>query len=369
MLSGRGYYDAVMLHGFQIGPMLAAGRDPADRRSREERETVQSGAGHRRLHPAALQDGGLLQGQAVRLHQLELQPGLLGPRRSSERPRASRPPSRRSTATISRPPRRSSRCATSRSSSPARRAARSPASRSRATSTGSCSRASRAARRSCRCGGTSSRTMAATSSTPTASRPSTVRRTSRRSRCGRRCGNSRRPASPSTSLIDVPTVMGNGIAAQTIAWSDFVLGVDKPGKSPYAGKFVYGPIPAKAGREASRTAEAEPSVTVISAASKNAGGDLPVHPVARREEAAGEADRRRRGRRADPQQLVGDAGSHDRPAEGAVHRHEERRLDVSTGKPKMPKFFEIYDELTGSRAGDRPRQDIAGGRAPSRAGR
>ena len=25
MLSGRGYYDAVMLHGFQSGPMLAAG--------------------------------------------------------------------------------------------------------------------------------------------------------------------------------------------------------------------------------------------------------------------------------------------------------------------------------------------------------
>src|ERR1700761_7940275 len=41
------------------------------------------------------------------------------------------------------------------------------------------------------------------------------------------------------SLVDVPTVMGNGIAAQSIAWSDFVLGVDKPGKSPLAGKFAY----------------------------------------------------------------------------------------------------------------------------------
>ena len=50
-----------------------------------------------------------------------------------------------------------------------------------------------------------------------------------------------------SSLIDVPTMMGNGIAAQTIAWSDFVLGIDRPGKSPFAGKFVYGPIPTKAG--------------------------------------------------------------------------------------------------------------------------
>ena len=71
------------------------------------------------------------------------------------------------------------------------------------------------------------------------------------------------------SLVDVPTVMGNGIAAQTIAWSDFVLGVDKPGVSPFAGKFVYAPVPVKAGSTA-RSAEAEPSVTVISAASKNA---------------------------------------------------------------------------------------------------
>ena len=72
MLSGRGYYDAVMMHGFQLGPMLSAGvirpiddlvKNPklADPESR-----------HRRLHPEAVQDRRLRQGQAVRLHQLEL---------------------------------------------------------------------------------------------------------------------------------------------------------------------------------------------------------------------------------------------------------------------------------------------------------
>ena len=39
--------------------------------------------------------------------------------------------------------------------------------------------------------------------------------------------------------------------------------------SPFAGKFVYAPVPVKAGSTV-RSAEAEPSVTVISAASKNA---------------------------------------------------------------------------------------------------
>jgi len=76
------------------------------------------------------------------------------------------------------------------------------------------------------------------------------------------------PGTAEASLVDVPTIMGNGIAAQTIAWSDFVLGIDRPGKSPYAGKFVYGPIPTKAGREASPAVESEISVTVISSASK-----------------------------------------------------------------------------------------------------
>ena len=69
----------------------------------------------------------------------------------------------------------------------------------------------------------------------------------------------RPPGIAEYSLVDVPTVMGNGIAAQSIAWSDFVLGIDKPGVSPFAGKFVYGPIPIKAGSK-ERYAEAKPKM-------------------------------------------------------------------------------------------------------------
>ena len=80
------------------------------------------------------------------------------------------------------------------------------------------------------------------------------------------------PGMAEYSLVDVPTVMGNGIAAQTIAWSDFVLGVDQPGASRYAGKFVYAPVPPKAGLEGQRSVEAEPSMTVISASQQEPGG-------------------------------------------------------------------------------------------------
>jgi multiple sugar transport system substrate-binding protein len=72
------------------------------------------------------------------------------------------------------------------------------------------------------------------------------------------------PGQAEYSLIDVPTVMGNGIAAQTIAWSDFVLGIDTPKASRLHGKFVYAGIPPKAGQTAQRQAETEPSLLTIS---------------------------------------------------------------------------------------------------------
>lgn len=78
------------------------------------------------------------------------------------------------------------------------------------------------------------------------------------------------PGQAEYSLIDVPTVMGNGIAAQTLAWSDFVLGIDQPGKSKYAGKFVYAGSPASARSTGARSAETEPSMIVISKHSKKA---------------------------------------------------------------------------------------------------
>jgi multiple sugar transport system substrate-binding protein len=148
------------------------------------------------------------------------------------------------------------------------------------------------------------------------------------------------------SLIDVPTVMGNGIAAQAIAWSDFVLGVDKPGKSPYAGKFVYAAIPPKAGKEASRAVDSEPSVTIISAASKKAEPTfLFMQWLAERKQQ-------------ETLIVAGEGGIPIRNSSWALPVLTESplkglfaamkaSLEVATGKPKLPKFFEIYDDLTG----------------------
>lgn len=72
------------------------------------------------------------------------------------------------------------------------------------------------------------------------------------------------PGQAEINLIDLPTVMGNGIAAQTLAYSDFVFGIDVPGKSPHEGNFVYSGIPRGPGSPpGSAFALTEPSMIVI----------------------------------------------------------------------------------------------------------
>ncbi|RVU34277.1 extracellular solute-binding protein [Hwanghaeella grinnelliae] len=154
------------------------------------------------------------------------------------------------------------------------------------------------------------------------------------------------PGMAEYSLIDVPTVMGNGIAAQAIAWSDFVLGIDKDGVSPYSGKFVYGPIPHKEGMVEARSVEAEPSVTVISTHTENPEATfLFLQWLAER-------------RQQEALLKAGQGGVPIRESSWALpvmqngklaglFKAMESSLEVATGKPKMPDFYELYDVLTG----------------------
>ena len=71
------------------------------------------------------------------------------------------------------------------------------------------------------------------------------------------------------SLIDVPVVMGEGRAASGLVYSDFLFSVDKEGKSKYAGKFAYAPVPPNEGREDDYMVATEPSMIIISKASEN----------------------------------------------------------------------------------------------------
>ena len=77
------------------------------------------------------------------------------------------------------------------------------------------------------------------------------------------------PGTAEASFIDVATLMGQGVTAQAIAWSDFALGIDRPANSPHSGNFVYGPLPRNENYDGPRSVETEPSLLVISKASEN----------------------------------------------------------------------------------------------------
>ncbi|WP_261403401.1 extracellular solute-binding protein [Chenggangzhangella methanolivorans] len=155
------------------------------------------------------------------------------------------------------------------------------------------------------------------------------------------------PGTAEYSLLDVPTVMGNGIAAQAVAFSDFVLGVDKPGASPLAGKFVYAGIPVKEGADPKfASAEAEPSMIAIAAGSKNPKPTfLFMQWLTDKKQQATllEAGKGgvpiRESSWAAP--VLKDA------ANPSLFTAMKATLDVAAAKPRLPKYLEMSDALSG----------------------
>jgi multiple sugar transport system substrate-binding protein len=76
------------------------------------------------------------------------------------------------------------------------------------------------------------------------------------------------PGAIEFSLIDIPVVMGEGRAASGLVWSDFVFSIDTQGGSPYAGNFAYAPPPA-VGDGANRATLVALGCEVINKASEN----------------------------------------------------------------------------------------------------
>jgi multiple sugar transport system substrate-binding protein len=151
------------------------------------------------------------------------------------------------------------------------------------------------------------------------------------------------PGQAEYSLIDVPTVMGNGIAAQSLAFSDFVLGIDKPGASPLAGKFTYAPIPTNPDFKGKHSASGEPSTVVMNKASKNKKATyLFIQWMVEK----------------DTQTKLMEAGKGGVPVrtstfampifsgpQAAFYSAMKASVGDMTAKAKAPKIFEIYDAL------------------------
>lgn len=153
------------------------------------------------------------------------------------------------------------------------------------------------------------------------------------------------PGTAEYSLIDVPTIMGNGIAAQALAYSDFVMGVDKEGASPLHGKFIYDVVPSAKDSKA-RSVESEPSVTVINRASKNAEATFLFLQWLTEKKQQGQLIEEGQGG-VPIRQSSWESAAIKNSANPSLYAAMRQTLDLSVAKPKMPKIYEILDALSG----------------------
>ncbi|RMX04813.1 extracellular solute-binding protein [Corticibacter populi] len=152
------------------------------------------------------------------------------------------------------------------------------------------------------------------------------------------------PGQAEYSLVDVPTVMGNGIAAQSIAWSDFVLGIDKPGASALAGQFVYGGIPRNPAYQGARHAGGEPSLIAISKASKKKEATFLFLQWLVDKETQAELIAKGAGGVPIRSSVFG-LPALQNPETASLYGAMKDTLEVLPAKPKLPKFFEIDTAL------------------------
>lgn len=149
------------------------------------------------------------------------------------------------------------------------------------------------------------------------------------------------PGQAEMTLIDIPVVMGEGRAASGFVFSDFVFSVDQQGESPFAGDFLYAGIPPVEEGSETRSAATEPSTIVI-----NAAGDNPeatylflqwmVSPETQRkflESGVGIPIRPREFR------LVEDG------PRANLYEAVRSSLEVAQSFPTVPEMFEIFDQI------------------------
>jgi multiple sugar transport system substrate-binding protein len=155
------------------------------------------------------------------------------------------------------------------------------------------------------------------------------------------------PGQAEYSLIDVPTVMGNGIAAQTLAWSDFVLGIDQPGKSKHAGKFVYAGSPANAKSPNARSAETEPSMIVVSKQSKKAEATYLFLQWLVDKKTQKRFFETSKGAGVPIRESTWSAVELKQSRFASLYDAMRETLKYGRAKPKAPKIFEVMDVMSG----------------------
>jgi multiple sugar transport system substrate-binding protein len=152
------------------------------------------------------------------------------------------------------------------------------------------------------------------------------------------------PGMAEASLIDVPTLMGQGVTAQALAWSDFGLGIDREGASPYAGKFVYAPSPANADYDGPRSAEIEPSIMIVAQSSDAPEATyLFIQWMADRDTQLGLAEQLGAG--VPNRYSLFEAPFYQDARLSPLYAAMRGSLEYGEGKPRVPQIYQMNDAL------------------------
>jgi multiple sugar transport system substrate-binding protein len=136
------------------------------------------------------------------------------------------------------------------------------------------------------------------------------------------------------------------VTAQALAWSDFGLGIDRDGASPYAGKFAYAPSPANADYDGPRSAEVEPSILVLAASS-----DVPeatylfLQWMADRNTQLALAEQLGAG--VPNRYSLFETAAYKDTRFAPLYAAMRGSLEYGEGKPRVPEIYQINDALAG----------------------
>jgi len=136
------------------------------------------------------------------------------------------------------------------------------------------------------------------------------------------------------------------VTAQALAWSDFGLGIDRDGASPYAGKFVYAPSPANADYDGPRSAEVEPSILIIADSSDAPEATyLFLQWLADRSTQLALAEQLGAG--VPNRYSLFEAPAYQDSRFAPLYAAMRGSLEHGEGKPRVPQIYQINDALAG----------------------
>jgi multiple sugar transport system substrate-binding protein len=155
------------------------------------------------------------------------------------------------------------------------------------------------------------------------------------------------PGQAEFSLIDIPTIMANGIAAQTLAWGTYAMGVDNPQTSKLSGKFLYRTMPRNVAYSGRRSVETEPSSIFMNKRSRNPEATYLFMQWVVEKSTQEKLFNVVKGEGVPMRMSSWDSPTLTGSRHAGLYQAMRAGVNYSRAKPKAPKLYEIMDVMGG----------------------